>query len=359
MKNKIVITVPKLSAPGGVSAFWNALLPEMNKWEDVLLDTLEIGGHGKNLLGPLQDQLNFRKVTKSELDLVVLNPSLGSRSFFRDGLFAKRLVKKNIKFVVFFHGWDAQFEKKVTKKYISFFQTSFGQATRIFVLSDDFKQKLKQWGYQGTVVVETTTVDKTLLADFSGEEKFRNMARPSEVKILFLSRLLREKGIYETIEAFKVLRHKFPKIELVIAGDGKEFDAVSVYIANDNGIQMVGHVQGVEKINLFKNCHIYCLPSYSEGLPTSVLEAMAFGLPVVTTPVGGLKDFFQDEKMGHLVDLNEKNGLEQKLALLIADIDQLIEIGKYNSTYAAENLISDVVAQRLYGHFMNSISDSI
>lgn len=359
MKKKIIITVPKLSSPGGVSSFWNALLPEMAAWEDTQIETLEIGGHGKNVLGPFLDQWNFRKKTTANLDLIVLNPSLGSRSFFRDGLFAKRLVKKKIKFAVFFHGWDLEFEEKVTNKYIKFFRSSFGKAASVFVLSNDFKLKLREWGFEGDVFVETTTVNQKLLTSFSEEHKFAPSQVSSKIKILFLSRLLREKGIFETIDAFNRLKSKYSNIELIIAGDGKDYDDVVGYVKDINDIVITGHVDGQDKIELFKNAQIYCLPSYSEGLPTSVLEAMAFGLPVITTAVGGLKDFFQEKQMGYFVDLNIEEELEHKLQLLLSNKDLITQMGKYNHKYAMENLIAPVVAKRLYGHFQNSMKNTL
>ena len=74
MKKKITVTVPKLTSPGGVSSFWNALLPEFIKFEDLDLTVLEIGGHRKNALGPIIDQWNFSKFKNRDVDLVILNP---------------------------------------------------------------------------------------------------------------------------------------------------------------------------------------------------------------------------------------------------------------------------------------------
>lgn len=356
MTRKIIITVPKLSTAGGVSAFWNALLPKLAQYEDIAINTLEVGGHGKNILGPVSDQMKFKKTIDSTTDLVVLNPSLGARSFFRDGLFARRLAKKNVDFVVFFHGWDLAFEEKVSKKYVKFFQNSFGKAKRIFVLSQEFKSSVEEWGFEGEVFVETTTVDSTLLNDFSIEEKLTASTETAHINILFLSRLLREKGIYEVIDAFKNLQTRFSNLRLIIAGDGVEFKTVSHYIRSLSGIEMKGHVEGECKVDLFKECHIYCMPSYSEGLPTSVLEAMAFALPVVTTPVGGLKYFFEDKKMGYFVDLEKREDLEQKLEKLIVDGKLRAQIGKYNHDVAAERLVSTVVAKRLHNHFLHCMS---
>lgn len=355
MKNNIIIVTPNLSTSGGVSSFWNALLPVMGSYDDLTIDTLQIGGHGKNFLGPVVDQWNFRKKISNQVDLAFLNPSLGSRSFFRDALFAKQLVKKEIPFVVFFHGWSLEFEKKVDDKYVGFFLKTFGKARKIFVLSQDFKNKIMEWGYQGDVVVETTNVDSSLITDFSIENKIADLQTTDKIKILFLARLLKEKGIFETVEAFRNLTKKYDNIELTIAGDGKDFAELEEVVKDDANIKVVGHVEGQGKIDLFKENDIYCLPSYSEGLPTSVLEAMAFGMPVITSKVGGLKDFFKNGKMGYFVEPKNVKQIEEKFESLLLNKDKIIEIGKHNYAYANEKLLNNVVAERMHGYIMSAI----
>lgn len=359
MKRKIIITVPKLSTPGGVSAFWNALLPEFYKSEEIQVTTLEIGGHGSNVFGPLLDQRNFSREVVKDTDLVFLNPSLGFRSFFRDGLFARKLAKKGIAFVAFFHGWDLDFETKVSTKYLSFFKTSFGNARTLFVLSQKFAITLREWGYKGTIVVETTTVDGTLFKDFSIDLKYASQRDNEKIRILFLSRLLKEKGIYETIDAFEAVKKKFPQIELYIAGDGEAFQTVSYYIKGKNDIFMSGHVEATQKIDAFKFSHIYCLPSYSEGLPMSVLEAMAFGLPVITTPVGGLTDFFEVEKMGYFVGVGNVIQLQNNLERLVSNRKRIETIGRYNYQYAHERFMSHAVAKRLIHHMVQCANNPV
>ena len=118
-------------------------------------------------------------------------------------------------------------------------------------------------------------------------------------------------------------------------------------VENCVNIKMVGHVKGSEKAKLFKESHIFCLPSYSEGLPNSVLEAMAFGLPVITTEVGGLKHFFHDNKMGFFVAPGSIHELKEKLEILILDKEKMVEIGKYNYNYAHEKLLNNVVVKRI------------
>lgn len=357
MKSNVLIVLPKLTSPGGVSSFWNALLPEFFKFKDVNTKTFEIGGHGKNILGPLIDQWFFKKAISTEVDLVVLNPSLGLRSFYRDGLFAKRLKKRNIPFAVFFHGWNIEFEKKVTDKHIGFFKNSFGSARIIFVLSNDFKNKIIQWGYKGEIVIETTTVNKALLNNYDYWEKVNQDKQNRKIRILFLSRLLKEKGIYETIDAFIKLSERHTNLELTITGSGVEYEKIEKLVRKQTSIKMTGHLEGQEKSDIFKGSQIYCLPSYSEGLPTTVLEAMAFGLPVVTTAVGGLKNFFQNGKMGYLIEPGSSEQLLEKLELLLADRSQMANMGMYNFNYANENVLSTEVAKRLFNRLKSLSHD--
>ena len=346
MVKEIIVTVPKLSLPGGVSAFWNALLPEFYMMDDVRFITLEIGGHGKNMLGPLIDLWKLKKATKLSADLIILNPSLGSRSFFRDAFFAKYLIRNNIPFVVFFHGWNLQFEERIGKKYTVFFQNSLGKAKKIFVLSSDFKDKLLAWGFQGEVVVATTTVDAKLFKKRMVLKE--DNSNQDTLKILFLSRLIKGKGVYETIKAFESLRNDKVNIQLIIAGSGEESEAIKSLVRLKDNIILTGHVEGQEKIELYKNCTLYCLPSYSEGLPTSVLEAMSFGKPVITTPVGGLKNFFQDGVMGFFVQPKDSDDLESKLRILLKDQDLRKKIGKFNFDYAHQHIMSDKVAKKMF-----------
>lgn len=354
MQNNVLVTVPNLSASGGVSFYWNAILPHLRTYGTINLTTIEIGGHGKNIFGPINDQLHFNKTIVKSIDLAVLNPSLGLKSFFRDSLFARQLTRKNIPFVVFFHGWDVNFERKVSKNYVRYFNRSFGAAKKIIVLSKDFKDKLLEWGYKGEVIIETTTVDNGLLANFKYKE---NPKFHTKVKILFLARLLREKGVYETVDAFRELKKEYKDIELTIAGDGEEYQHLQDFVRKDEGIRMTGHVTGDDKINLFKNCDIYCLPtSYGEGLPTTVLEAMAFGVPVITTRVGGLKEFFKEGKMGYFVADKDSKSLADKIRLLLSNKDEMNKIGFFNYNYAKENVMAEKVTQRWLTHLSSLLS---
>ena len=353
---KILVTLSKLTLTSGVSSFWNALFKSFNHYEDINFKTLEIGGHGYNLLGPIIDQWRFNKALKSDISFACLNPSLINRSFFRDGMFAKQLAKKGIPFVVFFHGWETNFQDKVDEKYKSFFLKSFGKAEKIFVLSEDFKNKILEWGYTGKTIVELTNVDASLIDNFSYSKKLEIINNQEVIKILFLARIIKEKGIFELIDAVEKLSIKRKNLELIIAGDGADFLRLKEKVAKYKNIRITGDVQGEDKINLFKESHLYILPSYTEGLPISVLEAMLFGLPVITTKVGGLKYFIEEGKMGYLVKPKNTNELIEKIEYLIDNHEKMVEISKYNFEYAQNHLTNDEMAKRLYIHFKELLS---
>lgn len=347
--SNILITVPKLSSSGGVSNFWNSLFSAFESFKDINFEVLEIGGHGKNILGPLKDQFRFHNKLKKDINLAFLNPSLLSKSFFRDGLFAKQLVRNNQDFVVFFHGWDLSFQEKVTRKYQRFFQNTFGQAKKIFVLSSEFELQLLKWGYKGDIIVQVTTVDASLASNFSLDKKISKQDLSQQIKILFLSRIVREKGVFELIEAFKLLEKKMNNLKLLIAGDGEDFETLKHRVCNERNIELFGNVEGAKKIKLFEESDIFVLPSYSEGLPIAVLEAMLFALPVITTRVGGLKSFIQEGEMGYLIEPKNIEEIEEKLELLLNE-NRIQKISKFNHAYAHKHLINNVVAKKIHIH---------
>lgn len=351
-KLKIVISTPNSKIIGGVRYYWESILP--NLLNDMRLDikVFERSGFKSKWFGFLYDQWMFFNYTKS-VDLFVLNFSLVPKSFIRESIFAKRLVRKNIDFVVFIHGWQKKFDKEIENKYKSWFLNTIGKAKIIIVLSNDFKQRVIDFGYEGEVIVETTAVDSSLIRNFSINDKMDKISSKEKISILFLGRIVKEKGIFELVEAFMKLENEFNNIELIVAGDGKDFSTLEKLVRGSQKIKLIGYVEGQDKINVYKKNTIYCLPSYSEGLPITVLEAMLFGMPIITTRVGGLNDFFKDSKMGYFVKIGDSEDIENKLKLLIQDKDAIIRMGKRNHKFAQENFRSDIVADRLNSHIKN------
>lgn len=349
--DKILITTPNLQGHGGVASYYGAVLPHLSN-NDFSVVTLEVGSWGKerNLLQPLHDQLSFRHICQTIPRLVHINPSLGSKSFWRDGLFAWQAKRKGCPLLVFFHGWDQDFAHTVEKKYLPFFNKTFSKADCIIVLASEFKEKLRQWGVKCPIFVETTTVDEQLLESFDYKKKHASPLNKDKASILFLSRLEEEKGVFETIDAIKILVQNGLEVCLAIAGDGRSKNKAEEYVRQldlVDHVSFLGYVRNNDKVEAYSNHDIYCFPTHhGEGLPISVLEAMAFGMPVVTTPAGGLRDMFQDPRMG-LFTKPTPNDIADKLEKLITQPDLMRQISQFNHLFAQKNLMASKVAKRL------------
>lgn len=349
---KVLLVTPHHSGQGGVSNYYRVVTPhlECSKFEIV---TFEIGSVKKTFanLHPIIDQLRYALILKSKPDLVHINPSLGWKSFIRDALFVLLAKQNGAKVLVFFRGWDKKFASTVERYFQWFFRMTFAKADHFVVLANEFKVQLQEWGVRQPIQLSTTVVDEQLLQGFSVNRKLRRLENEEEVKILFLASLKKAKGVFEVVDAVKILVVRGVKVTLLIAGDSSRSDELKAYIKNlklpTGSISLLGYVEGENKMHALNESSIYCLPSHSEGLPNSVLEAMAFAMPVITTSVGGLTDFFQDGKMGIVVQPNNAMQIADAIEKLITNRAALFKMAKYNHDFARKNLLGPNVASFL------------
>lgn len=293
----------------------------------------------------------YRCISKNKsLKLIHLNPSLSWYSIIRDGLLLLIADWSAKKTIVFFRGWHSYMENAIEKNWIFkiLFKWIYGRADTIIVLSDRFRSTLHQWGVKQNINIETTVVDNKLLNGYNqnveGKEKSKN------ITLLFLARVEKSKGIIELIEAYDALKRKYPRINLTIAGDGSQFQQVRELIDKREikNVDMLGFVSGEAKARAFANSDIYIFPTtHGEGMPNSVLEAMAFGLPVITRPVGGLKDFFEHGRMGFITESKDPAFFAEYIERLIIDPELRMEMSLYNAEFARKHFLASVVAKRL------------
>jgi glycosyltransferase involved in cell wall biosynthesis len=151
----------------------------------------------------------------------------------------------------------------------------------------------------------------------------RNTLNPSAPKIFLASRLLIEKGVFEFMEALKILKHKGLDFEAVIAGDIDPGNPGSISESQLMEWKKLGIATflGFQKdmISILKSIDIACLPSYREGLPMALLEAMAAGKPIVTTDAPGCRATVQNSTNGFLVPIKDAPALAAALEKLILD----------------------------------------
>jgi len=149
-------------------------------------------------------------------------------------------------------------------------------------------------------------------------------------------------------------------VQLTIAGDGSERTAAEQYVLRHRleGITFVGYVQGPAKVQLFADADVFLFPSnHGEGMPLSVLEAMAAGLPVICTRAGGLDNFFADQVMGYSVTEPSTAAFVSRIDMIRRDSARAGAMGKFNREYAANHFVAPVVARRLFAIYDFLLSD--
>src|SRR4030042_4918027 len=310
---RVLLTCPSLADHGGVAGYYISLLPFM-RTGGIEVTVLEIGSTAarSQFLHPLVDLVRvFFSLYRKRFDLVHVNPSFNFKSFIRDGLLVLAAKLRGKPVLVFFRGWQKAFEQVVRRWLLPFFSLTYKQEDAFIFLGETFAERLREWGISHPIHLETTAAEDRLLDGFSIEEKLK-LYNGSGIKLLFLSSLLKQKGIFELLEAVVILRQRYPGITLSVAGNGPEFRRVKEAVHTmslENTVTLLGHVSGAHKAAVFSSHHIFCFPSWDEGMPNCVLEAMAFGLPIVATSVGALSDFFVEGRMGRFVPVRDPTGL--------------------------------------------------
>lgn len=347
---KILINTTPPTNSGGVANHYKGLKKYWN--EEVYYNYI---GRRKGVPGYIIlwfDLIKFAfKLITLKPDVVLLNPSLGKTAIKRDGLFLRVSNIVGTKTIVYFHGWDQKLAKDISNTPHKFVQL-FNRADKILVLASEFKDQFISWGITKPVSLTSTKVDDELV--------FRSNPLKKEYgqTILFLARVEKVKGVFIALKAFKEIKKIKTESNLIIAGSGSALESAKKYVIDHNlqDVTFTGYIRGEELTQVFKSSDLYLFPTmHGEGMPTSVLEAMAFGLPVISRPVGGMVDFFENGKMGYLIESIEPDEYATETIEILANHKKLQRIGHYNYQYAKEHFYASHVAKQLEGHFKSII----
>ncbi len=146
--------------------------------------------------------------------------------------------------------------------------------------------------------------------------------REAAQRVLFLGRLREKKGVFDLVRALPAVLAEFPSVKVCLAGDG-ELETVQRLAAElgvAHAVETPGWVDGAVKDGLLREADVLVLPSYFEGLPVCVLEAMAAGVPVVATQVGGIPFALDEGQCGLLVPPGDPQALAAALLKVIGDV---------------------------------------
>jgi len=285
-------------APGGISSVVNEYADNFEIFKYVTTAASRDDNKLKKMYYALSGLLIFvfNLVFDWQIKIVHVQGSHGA-SFHRKSLFvkiAKRLGKKVVwhmhasQFVPFY---ESQRDKKKIVKTLNL-------ADKLIVLSRYYYDFYKSIGVdEGKIVILNNIVPKA--------EKKKVNYNDGKVHFLFLGEISHRKGAFDMIQAISNDYKKFAgKVEVRIGGNG-ETERIMAAI-KDNGLEgtvkFEGWVNGQKKTDLLNWADVYILPSYNEGLPISILEALSYGCPIISTPVGGIEEVVKHGKNGLIVE---------------------------------------------------------
>jgi glycosyltransferase involved in cell wall biosynthesis len=326
---------PDLERVGGIEGYYRKIFPHFR----IAVESFEIGrrhderggltGRFSGLLRPLSDYVRLRRrLRRGDVSVVIFNPSLKLNTVVREGLMQRLAKARGRRTIVFWRGWEPALAKRIDANG-GWFRWLYGRTDAFVVLANEFRDSLERWGMQQPIHSEVTVIDDVQLAQIDCAALIERRLATRPRKVLFLARLLRPKGIHEMLAAIVRMNRETAdaavcdtraEIRLVVAGDGPELEPARRFAAEQQlaNVDFLGQVSGDAKLHLLKEASVLCLPSkHGEGMPNSVVEAMAFGLPIVTTRVGGIADFFRDGVHGYAVAGADPAGIATALRKLL------------------------------------------
>lgn len=267
-------------------------------------------------------------------------------------LWIPHLLKKKI--VVTIHGLDWQRSKwgGLATKYIKFGEKlAVKYADKIIVLSKGNQKYFKDTYNRDTIFIPNG-VNKPVIRDNKIIKEKYNLDKDSY--ILFLARIVPEKGLHYLIEAFNKIR---TDKKLVIAGGASHtndyLNKIKKMASTDDRIIMTGFVQGAELEELYSNCFLYCLPSDIEGMPLSLLEAMSFGCNCLVSDIEEnmqvVGKFANTFKKGNIDDLKNAllNTLKSEKINNLEISNYILEKYNWNSiTKKLEKIYSEIKGEK-------------
>ncbi|WP_404408567.1 glycosyltransferase family 4 protein [Pseudidiomarina marina] len=318
-----------------------------------VIHPIEFSRSRSNPLDELRILLSVRRLFRN------LNPDIVHAITIKPVLYsgiAARFIKKTPKFVFAISGLGYVFASKTvrataTRKFISvFYKIAFSkkQKTVIFQNSvdDAILSAITSLEDNEKVLIKGSGADLTSYS-YSLEPK------GNEIRVVMAARLLKEKGVFEFIEASRLVANQTSRVKFILAGPldpdnphGIDGSDVSEWV-NQGIIDYIGPRDDIPQV--FANSHIVVLPSYyGEGLPKVLIEAAACGRPIVTTDNPGCRDAIIDGKTGLLVPIRDSEALAQAITKLATDSELRQTMGLEARKLAEQEFdVNSVVAKHI------------
>ncbi|HAO08235.1 MAG TPA: glycosyl transferase family 1 [Chryseobacterium sp.] len=175
-----------------------------------------------------------------------------------------------------------------------------------------------------------------------------HLDRNPVVRFLYLGLIVDKKGVFDLLAVIDKRKKDWNEtFKLVIGGDG-ENDRLKTIIKENRLskiVEFVGWVSGKEKATLLAQCDVLILPSYNEGLPISILEAMSYEKAILSTNVGGIPAVVADGHNGYLFEPGNLSALENKINMLLEHPDKVVDMGVKSLAKVKPYLVDNVLEQ--------------
>lgn len=283
--------------------------------------------------------------------VVHINSSMNPRGFWRDAVYVMcaRLARRKIVYQVHGGAMDQLFPRdsfrfRVLKRVLR-------AADVVVVLSYSEGHVYERIvGREKLYVIPNAVPFCVELRRFSLE--------PGELRLVFLGRLVEEKGVHELLDAARLLVERGAPFHLVIAGSGPEEGRLTARIRElglAGVVELAGAVFGEAKASLWRQSDVFVFPSHTEKLPYSLLEAMAFGVVPVVTNVGAIEEVMQHGVHGEFVPVNSPVAIADAVERLQKDPELRARYG----TAAQERIAASYTMPRFTSQFRSLYASMI
>ena len=243
-------------------------------------------------------------------------------SFWRSSLFVWLSKKFGKKTLLHIHGGGFKEFYALNPQKIS---RILNQCDTLIVLSESWKDFFSEVTSAPNIeivnnIIPYPTIKGELKRSDSGITRF-----------LFLGLITEQKGIFDLISVIATNKEALRgKMVLYVGGNGKVKQLVDFIEKNgiSDIVQYKGWISGKDKTEILNLSDVYILPSYTEGLPMSILEAMSYKMVIISTPVGGIPEVVKNGVNGYLVPPGDKSELYNKILSIIDDVDNRMKMGK-------------------------------